>query len=94
MTGAPSHGPFLQQVAAELEAAGGVPGEDFFVHFVTEGAVSGDFYGLRPTGDGRLEVYYSDRGERRVLTSTTDPDTARAVLRERVLAAVRRRGRG
>ena len=84
--------PFLQDVARELEAAGGIPGEDFFVHFVSTGAVSGDYYGLRPTDDGRLEVYYSDRGERRVLVATADQEHARAVLRERVLAAVRRRG--
>lgn len=86
--------PVLQDVARELEAAGAVPGEDFFVHFVTTGMVSSDYYGLRPTQDGRLEVYYSERGEQRVLESTTDLERARELFTARVVEVARARGSG
>lgn len=82
---------FLRRVARDLEAAGAVPGEDFFVHFVNEGSVSSDYYGLRPAGDA-FEVYYSERGQRRVLEQTADPERAWDVFSQRVLAVAAERG--
>ena len=90
----PSHLTALQQAAADLEAAGAIACEDYFVHFVTQGMVSADYYGLRPTDDGRLEVYYAERGERRALETTSDTARARAVFTAKVLDLARMRGHG
>lgn len=87
------HLPALRRAADALEAAGALACEDYFVHFVSQGMVSADYYGLRPTDDGRLEVYYAERGERRVLESTSDTDRAAAVFSAKVLELARLRGR-
>lgn len=85
----------LREAAEEVEQGGAVAGEEFFVHSVSTGMVSADYYGLKVTPGGAYEVYYSERGERRVLVSTPDPQEARRLFVERVLAEVqRRRGAG
>ncbi len=89
----PHHLAALRSADDELRSAGAVACEDYFVHFVSQGMVSADYYGLRPTDDGRLEVYYGERGERRVLETTSDTGRATALFTSKVRELARLRGR-